>query len=112
MIVKFFGTNTAFYNDRSYFPGEVFEAPDRIPLRNRDGTPLLDEKGEPVTKPLVLSARCKLRLATEEEQQEYYRTHPRALRREENNEIRERDDTKRNRKTRANNPLKADGIVS
>lgn len=112
MIVKYIGKATAFYNDRSYHPGEVFETPDRIPLRDRSGSPLHDEKGEPVTKPLILSDRCKLRVATEEEQQEYYRAHPRALRRAENDEIRLRDDTKRNRKTRANNPLKADGIVS
>lgn len=111
MLVKYVGTKTAYYNDRSYYPDEVYEIPDRIPLRDRKGKVLMDENGKEQTIPLVLSPHSKMKLATEEEAEEYYRKHPRAIRRAENDEIRVRENVKRNRKTRASNPLKADGVV-
>ncbi len=85
-IVKYIGNKTAYYNDRSYFPGEVFEAPDTIVVRDSLGNPLLAE-GKPVTKPLVFGPYSKIQLATEEERTEYLRTNPRAARRQENEEI-------------------------
>lgn len=112
MIVKYIGNATAYYNDRSYQPGEVFETADNIPLRDGKGRPIENPDGTTKTIPLVLGPYSKLRHATEEEHEEYYRTHPRAARRAENDEIRVREDTKRARKTRASNPLKADGIVN
>ncbi len=78
--VIYIGTKTAYYNDRSYFPGEVFQVPDVIPVRDVYGDPVLDDQGEQITKPLVFGRRSKLRLATEEEV-EAYKNHPRNPRR-------------------------------
>ena len=63
----YIGTKTAFYNDRSYFPGEVFPIPDEIPDRDEHGEPKFDDEGKPIMRPLVLTSRSKIRLATPEE---------------------------------------------
>ncbi len=86
-IVKYVGNKTAYYNDRSYFPGEVFEAPDTIPVRDSKGNPKKDDAGEPITKPLVFGEWSKIQPASEEERQKYLRENPRAARRQENEEI-------------------------
>jgi len=115
MLVKYIGNATAYYNDRSYQPGEVYETADEIPLRDRKGRPLENPDGTIKTTPLILTPYSKLRHATEEEAEEYYRTHPRAARRIENAELAKREEVKRGRKTsggRAANPLKADGVVN
>lgn len=87
-IVKYVGKKTAYYNDRSYFPGEVFEAPDQIPVRDPKGRPKIDPKtNEPIMRPLVFNEHSSFQLVSEEEKAEYIRSNPRAARREENEEI-------------------------
>lgn len=86
MLVTYFGKKTAYYNNRSYFPGEVFEAPDRITRRDGHGQPLLDDQGKEVTVPLQVYPEkrfSKLRKATKEEVDDYVRRNPRYQRRQE-----------------------------
>lgn len=100
MLVTYTGKKTAYYNGQSYFPGEVFEAPDRIPVRDDKGNPKKDKDGEVITRPLVIypeNSYSKLRLASEAEHEEYIRKNPRYKRRQESKELIEQQEAKRKR---------------
>lgn len=75
-LVIYEGKKTAFYNDRSYWPGQIFEVPDEIPEKDSAGRPKVDAKGNPVMKKLIIGPYSKLRLLTEEEAADYRRKHP------------------------------------
>ena len=88
MLVCYIGKKTAYYrNERgdmqSYFPGEVFEAPDQIPKRDTHGNHLKDDAGNAICQPLVLGPYSKLRPATEDELKQYVDKNPRYKRRQE-----------------------------
>ena len=78
--VIYTGTKTAFYHDRSYFPGETYQIPDEIPMRDSKGEYLYDENDKLITKPLVLTSKSKIRIATPEEI-EFAKQDPRSRRR-------------------------------
>lgn len=100
MLVTYIGKKTAYYNGQSYFPGEVFDAPDRIPVRDEHGNPKKDKDGNVISHPLRIypeNSFSKLRAATEEEYEEYIRKNPRYKRRQESKEIIEQQEAKRKR---------------
>lgn len=100
MLVTYIGRKTAYYNGQSYFPGEVFDAPENIPLRDEFGNPKKDKDGNPITKPLRVypeNSFSKLRRATEAEYNAYVEKHPRYKRRQESLEIIEGQEAKRKR---------------
>lgn len=113
-IVKYIGKKTAYYNDRSYFPDEVFEAPDKIPKKDNLGRPMYDEKGDPVMVPLVFGPYSKCQPATEDERAKYLAENPRAARRAENDAIIDRRADRRPfKETRlSSRQAKAHGLVS
>jgi hypothetical protein len=112
MIVEYIGKRTAYYNCRSYFPGDVFEIPDHIPVRDEKGNPETDAEGKIIMKPLVLGKYSKLRVVTDERREEYLKRNPRASNRAEGEEIEDRRKLKRPYKeTRASNPARFDKAV-
>ena len=95
MLVTYTGKKTAYYNNQSYWPGEVYEADDEIPLRDGHGQPKLDKDGNAMTVPLKVypeNPHSKLRKATKEEVDEYIRKNPRYARRLESEAVASKQD--------------------
>ena len=99
-LLTYTGNKTAYQNNQSYWPGEVFWVPD-------ERVKVID--GVPTTIKFKLSQGSKMRLATDAEEKEYQKKNPRYARRQESVEALDRKEEKR-KVGRPANPMKADKV--